>query len=196
MGKRVNRDDIDKFHDYGLYIPSRTIYIGPDSINDETPEESALVIKNLTILDSSSDDPLTIIMNCPGGDVVTGLAIYDAIKMCRCQVIIKVFGQASSMGSVILQAADVRLMSPNAVQMIHYGHASYDESNPTLYKLVEEDKRVDKWMEELYMSKIRTKHSMFKLAKLKKMLTHDTYFTAQQSIDMGLADGIIEEGEE
>ena len=81
-------------------------------------------IKALHILDSTAptgDKPITVIMNNPGGDEYHGMAIYDAIKSCKNHVTIVVFGMAMSMGSIILQAADKRVMSANSRVMIHYG---------------------------------------------------------------------------
>ncbi len=199
MSKRVNRDDIDKFHDYSLYIPTRTLYMGSEHISDDDFAESGVEatmaerqIKNLHILDVTSEDPITIIMNNIGGDVNHGLAIYDAIKACRSHITIKVFGHAMSMGSIILQAADERIMSPNSSQMIHYGSLSVDKHARTAYKIVDEFKRIDKWMEKMYLEKINAKVPHFTIARLKGMLEHDTFLTAQQSVELGLADKVLE----
>jgi ATP-dependent Clp protease protease subunit len=196
MSKRVNRDDIDKFHDYSLYIPSRTVYMGSETADDgaESGVDYGMAqrqIKNLHILDVASADPITIIMNNPGGDMFHGLAIYDAIKACRSHVTIKVFGHAMSMGSIILQAADTRVMAANSSQMIHYGQVSVDNEAKTTYKTVDEYKRIDKLMEKMYLSKIQKKQPLFTIARLRAMLNNDTFLTAQQSVDLGLADEIL-----
>ena len=47
-------------------------------------------------------------------------------------------------------------------------------------------------MEDTYLEVIREKHPRFTRKKLQKMLTSDSYLTAQQAMDLGLADGIIE----
>lgn len=202
MSRRVNRDDIDKFHDYSLHIPSRTIYMGSEHINDDDFSESGVEatmaerqIKNLHILEMVSNDPITIILNNPGGDVNHGLAIYDAIKSCKSHVTIKVFGHAMSMGSIILQAADERIMAPNASQMIHYGTLGVDKEAKTVYKIVEECKRIDKWMENMYLAKIQERQPHFTRARLQRLLNHDTFLTAAQSVELGLADKILGEGE-
>lgn len=198
---RVNRDDIDKFHDYSLYIPQRTIYIGSEYTDDsgESGVDAAMaarVIKNLTILDTLSAEAITIIMNNPGGDVNHGLAIYDAIRACRSEITIKIFGHAMSMGSIILQAGDVRIMSENSSQMIHYGGLGVDKEAKTVYKIVEEFKRIDKWMEKMYLKKIHEKQPQYSLSRLKGQLSHDTFLTAQQSVEMGLADKVLGEEHE
>lgn len=200
MSKRLNRDDIDKFHDYSLYAPTRTIYMGSENINDDDFDEAGVnatmaerQIKNLHILDAISEEPITIILNNPGGDPNHGLAIYDAIRACRSHVTIKVFGYAMSMGSIILQAADERIMSENASQMIHYGTVALDKHAKTAYKIADESKRIDKWMEQMYLAKMKEKNPHFTLARLQRMLDHDTFLTAKQSVEFGLADKILGE---
>lgn len=199
MSKRHVRDDVDKLHDYHIYIPSRTIWMGAidDNLEDFEPgtdfRMAETVIKNLTILESISKDPITIIMNNPGGDVYHGLAIYDAIKACESQVTVKVFGSAMSMGSIILQAADERIMSPNSVQMVHYGYIGAAGHVKTVYRHIEEGKRIDSWMENMYLEKIREKIPDFSKQRLSGMINHDCFFTAAKSVEFGLADKILGE---
>ncbi len=196
---KVNRDDIDKFHDYSLYIPTRTIYMGSELFSEddfsESGTEAAMAerqIKNIHILDNLKEDPITIIMNNVGGDEYHGMAIYDAIKACRSQVIIKVYGHAMSMGSLILQAADRRIMAPNSRQMIHYGTWESADHAKTFQKWAEEGRKFDKMMEQLYLSKIKEKWPEFTLSKLQKFLDHDTFLTAKESVELGLADEVEE----
>jgi len=200
---RMNRDDIDKFHDYSIYIPHRTIYMGSEGATEDDNSEHGVdhlmaerTIKNLHILDMQSQEPITIIMNNPGGDVTHGMAIYDAIQACRSHVTVKVFGHAMSMGSIILQAADERIMAPNAKFMIHYGYFSVDTHAKTAEKWMEDSKKDDKWMEKLFLDKIQVKQPQFSMARLRSMLNFDTILTAQQTVDFNLADKILGKGEE
>jgi ATP-dependent Clp protease, protease subunit len=194
---RVSSDHIDKFHDYGLYIPARTIYMGSENFSDDGGESGVdglmaeRLLKNLSILEGLNSDPITIIMNNPGGDVNHGLAIYDAIKTARSHITIVVYGYVMSMGSIIFQAADERVMSPTASQMIHYGSLTVDGHAKTTYKIADELKRIDKWMEKMYLERINEKQPLFKINRLKTMLDHDTFLTAEQSIELGLADKVL-----
>lgn len=199
MAKLV-RDDVDKFFDYEIYIPTRTIYMGSVD-NDQELGESGTdgamaerVIKALHILDSSApggDKPITIIMNNPGGDEYHGLAIYDAIKACKNHVTIVVYGHAMSMGSIILQAADKRIMAPNARIMIHYGTWGTHDHPKIVYSWAEEGKKFDAWMELLYLGKIREKHPNFTLKKVQEMCNFDTFINPEEAVALGLADEIL-----
>lgn len=199
---KFTRDDVDKFHDYSLYIPQRTIFMGSEEFSIEHGESGTdglmaeRVLKNLTILEALNQNPITIIMNNIGGDEYHGLAIYDAIKACKSHVTIRVHGHAMSMGSIILQAADVRIMAPNSRQMIHYGTWSFDGHAKTGQKWAKEFDKLDSWMEQMYLFKIHEKIPNFPIQKLKKMLDHDTFLTPEESITLGLADKILGDGNE
>lgn len=198
MSKKINKDAIDHFHDYGLHVPTRTIYMGSESVSDSGEEAGVdalmteRMIKNLLMMDGEGLETM-IIMNNIGGDVTHGMAIYDVIRACKAKVTIKVFGHAMSMGSVILQAADERIMAPNAVFMIHVGDFATNGHAKTAYRQADESKRQDKLVEQIYLEKIREKHPTFSPQRLKGMLDHDTYLTAQQTVELGLADKVLGE---
>lgn len=203
---KILRDDVDRFFEHNVDISSRTIYMGSMEVDGDDGETGTdyrmaeYVIKGLHVLDSQAengDKPITILMNNPGGDEYHGLAIFDAIQACKNYVYIKVFGHAMSMGSIILQAADERVMSPNARIMIHYGTppGCGDDHAKNFYRWAEESKKFDKWMEDLYLKKIKEKHPRYTRAKLKETMNFDYFLTAKEAVDFGLADRILNEDE-
>lgn len=177
----------DSFSEYGYHVPSRTIYLQPDS--DEFQFE--YLIKGLVVLTELSLKPIVIVMDAPGGDEYHGLACYDAIRTCKAPVTVEAYGHCMSMGSWIMQAADLRMLSPNCTMMLHYGTWGYEDSIPNQRSLFHEMERLNRLMEDAYLETIREKHPHFTRKKLQKMLTSDSYLTAQQAVDLGLADGII-----
>ncbi len=197
--KRLNRDDIDKFYECDLFLPSRTIYMGSCS-SDWSGNDSGVdfvmaerVIKALHILERTPAPvpEITITMNNPGGDVLHGLAIFDAIRECACPVTIRVKGMAMSMGAWILQAADRRILSPHARVMIHYGYQGHSTNHPKIVqKWAEEYKRLDKLHEEVLLSRIHEKHPDFSRRKLQHLMDFDTILTAHEAVDLGLADEV------
>lgn len=197
MAKLI-RDDVDRFLDYDIYIPTRTITIGTASY-DENGEETGTdfkmaerAIKNLHILDSQSDKPITIIMNNIGGWQGHGNAIFDAIRNCRSHVTIQATGHVQSMGSVIFQAADQRVMMPTAEFMMHYGELSQSGHPRSVEKWVERNKKYERWMEDLYLSRMQQVDPKMTRKKLQEMLNFDTILNAQETVNLGLADKILE----
>ncbi len=199
MSKRINRDDVDKLYDYDIYIPNRTIYMGSVQSTIEEGESGVeavmaeRVVKALLLLDQKNE-PIMIIMNNPGGDWYHGMAIYDAIAACQSHVTIKVYGMAMSMGGVILQAADKRVMMPNAKFMMHYGTMGLNSTHSKIFsKWAEENDKINVDMEQIFLDKIQIKNPQAKLHSLKKMLDYDTILTAAETVEMGLADEVFSE---
>jgi ATP-dependent Clp protease protease subunit len=190
---KVNRDDVDKLFEYGIYIPTKTII----TVGDTDEEVADNLLKGLHVLDNTNQDrPITIHLNNMGGDEYHGLAIFDSIRACTSKIIIIGKGNVCSMGSVIFQAADERIMAPNAKQLIHYGTPLYADSElhaKSQYKWTEECKKFTIWMEDLYLEKIRQKCPEFKKKALIEMLNFDTILSARESVDLGLADSILGE---
>lgn len=152
--------DIDKWFDLNVDTDTRTIYMGSTGYTGDDSETGVdhsmaeYFIKGMHTLESKNNKPILIIMNNPGGDWYHGMAIYDAIKYSSCECTIKVYGHAMSMGSIILQAADHRIMMPNSRFMIHYGYDGKSGHAKIVYKWADEGKRVNWEMENLYLEKM------------------------------------------
>lgn len=235
---RISHDDIDKFFEYGIDVPNRTIYLGEAAYNSDDLGNGVdffmaeRFIKAIHILDKKApngDNPITIITNNPGGSWYDGMAIYGAIKSCKNHVTVKMYGHAMSMGSVIPQAADERLIDPYCRFMIHYGYDGSNTHSKIFSKHGDESKRVNLLMENIYLDKMLEKDAEVgglesalaevmnrqqelevpKPAKvryrfstdpgkrredvravLKKLLDYDSFFTAEETVALGLADAI------
>jgi len=175
MAKLI-KEQADRWLHNNVDTVNRTIYMGSvrSDVGDEPGVDAFMaesVIKAMYLLETLSIDPITIIMNNPGGDMFHGLAIYDAIQTEKSHCTIKVFGQAMSMGSIILQAADNRVMMPNSKFMIHYGYDSQDNNTRTVFKWVDESKRLGYFMENIYLDKMMEKEKKEGHGHLAKILS-------------------------
>jgi ATP-dependent protease ClpP protease subunit len=198
------KDHLELFHDYGIYIPTRTIFLDTSSESDGHAdgvnyEMSKKFIKNFHHLIHLNKDPITIILNSAGGDVIEGMAIYDTIVSAKnCHVTVKVIGQAQSMGSLILQAADERIVSAHSIIMFHAGSGGVGAYNP--YEVANSAEFDKKYMDRVYKiwyNKINEKRELLKQAPMawktfENMNLKGRYLTAQEAVDLGLADKIEE----
>lgn len=198
---KIYKDEIDRLFDYDIYVPTRTIVMRSHSVDNETGESGTdaemaqRVIKGLHILDSSApngDKPITIIMNNPGGDEYDGLGIYDAVKACKNHVTIVVYGKAMSMGGIILQAADKRIMSPNSRFMMHYGQFGVSANAKDVYQWVDDNKKIDSWMEDLFLEKMREVKPSLTKSDVQEMLKSDFIVTGEEAVELGLCDEVLE----
>lgn len=182
----ANTDD-EKFIEHHVSFRRRAIYLyGEDDTVDG--KMAANAIKGLLLLDPKLE-PITVYVNTWGGSASDGWAIYDAIRSCRSPVTTVAIGAAGSAGSVILQAGDTRLITPNTEVLIHFGYDSHGEDRiTTLYAAQEAREHYIKRMEELFVERIREKHPGFPRRNVVRWLRDDKYFTADQAITYGLAD--------
>jgi ATP-dependent Clp protease, protease subunit len=181
MARRPGTEPIDCLFANGLWTPGRTLTIG-----NIDKDEYFKVRKGLLVLSGSTED-ITIILNSGGGSFVDGMGIFDAIShISNIHITIRVEGEASSMGSVILQAADHRVATRNAVFMLHDGSDSYgDGTCRDFERAAAFSKRGRETMYEIFAN--RTGKSV---AYYRRLLAHDWYLSADEALKEGLIDEI------
>jgi len=192
MGNSVKTDELDQWNDYRIYTPARLIELTGDIDEDSASE----FIKNIRLLDHVTDNDITILLSTSGGDVHYGMQIFDAIKECNSKVIIHAVGPCWSMGSVILQAGDVRKISANATVMVHLGTSEYPENHVMTQKQwILEHERIELATQKILLKRIKTKKPRFTKKQLHDMLVFDTILTAERTLEFGLADVIAQHKE-
>ena len=103
---------------YSRLLKDRIVFVvGP--VEDQVAN---LVIAQILYLESENPDKdIHMYVNCPGGAVTSGMAIYDTMQFVRCNVSTLCIGQAASMGAFLLAAGEPgkRYALPNSRMMIH-----------------------------------------------------------------------------
>jgi ATP-dependent protease ClpP protease subunit len=125
-------------------------------------------------------------INSPGGDVFEGMAIHSLLQDCGKPVEARVDGIAASAASVIAMAADTRIMGRTAMMMIHNAWAMCVGNKADMTKMADSLDTIDDSIAAAYVD--RTKMS---LAAVKSLMDDETWFSAQDCIDNGLATAII-----
>lgn len=190
----ARKPDSQIFLIHDLDEASRTIYLTDLQEGESEAQRASRFIKSLMILDRlapNGDKDINVILNHEGGSVFDGIGIYDAIINTKNPVIMTVYGSAMSMGAIILQAADVRVLSPHSVVMIHHGHSGMEGHKRTVESWIDFSKEYDKKLDEILFNRIKEKKPKFTRKELDKLLNFDTIFTAEQALEMGLADSIL-----
>lgn len=182
------KDQIELFHDHNVFIPTKTIRLTGDV--DEDMYNTA--VANLHALDSTAGS-ITIKLMSDGGSVSVARAIYDLIVGCKNEVRIQCYGEVASSASIILQAADLRVMSANSKLMIHVGSESVPQDHPrNVDRLYEQHRLDEKWIEDIYLNKIKEQKKRFTRNQLKDIMVFDKYLSPKDSLELGLIDQIGE----
>ena len=172
---------------YSRLLRERIIFLG-------TPIDSNVantIVAQLLLLDSQSrDQPINIFINCPGGEVYAGLAIYDVMQYINAPVHTNCVGIAMSMGSVILMAGEQgsRVALPNSRIMIHAGSAGFPRSSlPDLEVQANEFLSVRDTMEGLY-----EKHTGHSREQLRKDMERDNFMAPEEALEYNLIDRVVD----
>ncbi|PFH50729.1 hypothetical protein AMATHDRAFT_60541 [Amanita thiersii Skay4041] len=159
--------------------------------------DSTLIVAQMLFLEAEdSSKPIHLYINSPGGSVTAGLAIYDTMQYVSSPIHTYSLGLAASMGSLLLAAGErgKRHCLPNASIMIHQpsGGASGQASDIAIH--AKEILRIRQLLTNIYQ-KHCAKESETEaegLERFEKALERDYYMTAQEAMDFGIVDGILE----
>lgn len=177
-----------KKEESALYDPmkTRTVLIS-SAIDDKL---TTRIIQELLMLEKKAIKPIQMIINSPGGQVNSGMAIYDTMQLLRSPIYTIVAGIAASMGTILAAggAKDYCMITPNSRYMIH---------QPLLYGVVgkasdlqitaEEIKKTKQQIAEIYAKKTKKKVSV-----ILQNLEQDKWFSAKESVEYGLTDKVID----
>lgn len=151
-----------------------------------------VIVAQLLFLESENPDKdINLYINSPGGVVTAGMSIYDVMQFIKCDVATYVMGQACSMGSILAQAGapGKRFMLPNARHMIHQPSGGAGGQATDMEIQVKEILKMKKYLTEIYV-KHNSKGKTYE--EVAKDLERDYFMTAQEAVDYGLVDQIIE----
>lgn len=156
-------------------------------------DTSTELIKQLMVLEKlDPEKEITFYINSPGGEVISGLAVYDYIQLMKAPVRTVCIGTAASMGAILFLAGDKREMLSHTRLMIH--DPAYGGGDMAGKKSHELQQYVDKLrqMQEI-TAKIIAEKTGRSLAEVYEKTKEDSYFNAPEAMEYGLATGIVTE---
>jgi ATP-dependent Clp endopeptidase proteolytic subunit ClpP len=124
-------------------------------------------------------------VNCVGGEVFDGMAIYNTLKKYKGKVVAYIEGIAASMGSIIPLAADEIIMSENSLYMIHnaWGGAMGEASD-----MRKTANLLDKLSAEI--ANIYSKKTGLPISQLEEMMDEETWFNSEEALQYGFIDRV------
>lgn len=156
-------------------------------INEDSVNSLILQLRYLERLDP--DEEITIYINSPGGEVSSGLALYDVMKAIRCPKRTVCVGLAASMGAILFAAGDQREMLAHSRVMIHDPLIAGNGIKGSAIYL---DAQVKDLMNtRAIIAGILAEHTHRTVEEVLEKTAKDTYFYAEEAVAFGLADKIV-----
>lgn len=136
---------------------------------------------------SCKKDKLELHINSYGGSVYASIAIYNILKQSKKEITVFIDGIAASGASIIAMAGNKVIMPHNTQLMIHrastFGFGNADD----MLKMAESLEQVDKLVIETYKPRFKGGEE-----ELKELIYKETYLSAQDSLNYGLCDEVID----
>jgi ATP-dependent Clp protease protease subunit len=164
-------------------------------------EMSHVVVAQMLFLESENPEKdISLYINSPGGEVTAGLAIYDTMQFIKSDVSTIVMGQACSMGSFLAQAGapGKRIVLPESRTMIHRVSSGTRGTSGSVHvqelqfedskRAFEESQRINERLTQLYVKHNTAGKTYDELFTTMKF---DTFLSAEEAVEYGLADKII-----
>lgn len=197
MRKEFTDNAVQNLFNHGLLLSQRTIFLEGTRDCDEYGAIDGFMaskfIKAMTVLESVSSEPITIIISSYGGDARDAFSIYDRIKSSKCVIIMIAYGKIMSAGVLIFQAADNREIAPNTTLMIHDGEDEYPaHSYKSAEAWIKNSKDIAKKLYGIYYNGMKRKDDDITIKKIERLCQNDYVLSAQKSVECGLADRIYE----
>ena len=174
---------------FSRLLKDRIIYLG----EDVNPTTSSLIVAQMLFLESEDPDKeIYFYINSPGGSITDGMAIVDTMNYIKCPVETVCVGLAASMGAVLLTAGEKgkRFAMPNSEIMIHQpliGGGGL--SGQTTEIKIHADHMVKT---RAKLNKLLSERTGQTLETIEKDTERDNYMTAQEALEYGLIDGIMD----
>ena len=160
-----------------------------DQVNDAT---ASLVVAQLLYLESQdTEKDISLYINSPGGSITSGMAIYDTMQYIKCDVSTICIGMAASMGAFLLAAGakGKRFALPNSEIMIHQPLISGGLSGQCTDIKIQSDHLVRTRQK---MNEMLAANTGKPLEQVQIDTERDNYMSAQEALEYGLIDKVIE----
>jgi ATP-dependent Clp protease, protease subunit len=177
---------------YSRLLKDRIIFLG-GAVNDAVA--NLMIAQMLFLSNEDSKSDIHFYINSPGGSITAGLAIYDTMQFLRCDVATYCVGQAASMGAVLLAGghAGKRFLLSNNRVLLHQPHIMGIMEGPAS-DLDIQAQEILRLRSRLY--DILAKHTGQAPEKIEKDCDRDLWLGAEEAIEYGLADRILQKAPE
>lgn len=147
-----------------------------------------LILQLLYLESEEPTKPITLYINSPGGEISSGLALYDTMQAISCPIRTVCMGMAASMGALLFAAGDHRYILPHGKVMIHDPRTfNVGGAALTLQQISDNLMNTRKICAE-----ILAKHTKHTIEEIYEKTVSDTFFNANEAIAFGLCDTLLQ----
>lgn len=170
---------------YSLLLKERIIFLGTP-INDQVAN---LIVAQLLFLDREDPEKeISLYINCPGGEIYPGLAVYDTMQLIRAPISTIAVGWTASLGTVLLASGNKgkRYALPHATIHMHPAGGAARGYAPDVRIQLNELLRVEDLIKDLL-----AQHTGQSIERLTKDFDRDYFMNAGEAVEYGIVDEVL-----
>ena len=175
---------------YSRLLKDRIVFLGT-GVDDNVA--NAIIAQLLFLESDQPDQDIYLYINSPGGQVSSGMAIYDTMQYIKPDVQTICIGQAASMGALLLAAGakDKRFSLPHARIMIHQPSGGFQGQHSDIEIQAKEISKI-----RVILDGILATHCGQDPKKVRQDTERDNYMTGEEALKYGLIDKLINKRED
>ena len=180
---KQGRSSVDLFSED--FDTNRRIWISAP-IDTDTARETIVALE---YLDQIGTDDITVVINSPGGSVSDGLAILDAMRRCRSDIVTVATGMAASMGAFLAACGGTpgkRYVTPHCEVMIHQPLGGISGQATEIALVAQHILKIKQMLNETLAE--ATGKTVEEIAR---DTDRDNFMSAEEAVAYGLADGVL-----
>lgn len=162
------------FLDHGIDLDKRRIVL-TEEVNEEMHSK---VLKAVLKMEDDNTNPITVYLNSEGGEVYSGLGIYDVLRSAKSDIHIHASGAIMSAAALIFLAGDKRYASENVSFMIHSMSAPIPDNKVRDQQVeLDENKRINNKMIDILVKRVKMKRAL----AYRKINSNDWYIGLEEA---------------
>ena len=175
---------------YSRLLKDRIVFLGT-GVDDNVA--NAIIAQLLFLESDQPDQDIYLYINSPGGQVSSGMAIYDTMQYIKPDVQTICIGQAASMGALLLAAGakEKRFSLPHARIMIHQPSGGFQGQHSDIEIQAKEISKI-----RVILDGILATHCGQDPKKVRQDTERDNYMTGEEALKYGLIDKLINKRED
>lgn len=160
-------------------------------VDENMAQDFIARLRHLEMKYQGSDEEIEVMINSPGGSVIDGYAMFNAMMQSPLKIRTTVYGMAASMGAFLLNAGDKRGALPESRIMIHQVSAGTQGKGTDMDESLTETLKIKTRLTQLMTARAQEANPDLTFKRMWDLMERDTWLNAEKAKELGLVDEVV-----
>lgn len=173
------------------YLLDKDIIMVWGQVDENMAQDFISRLKYLELKNQGSNKEIEVMINSPGGSVIDGYAMFNAMMQSPLKIRTTVYGMAASMGAFLLNAGDKRSALPESRIMIHQVSAGTQGKGTDMDESLTETLKIKTRLTQLMTARAQEANPDLTFKRMWDLMERDTWLNANKAKELGLVDEVV-----